>query len=362
MEVLDVRNVHEALPRAIDLLQQIGVRRESRNGPVLVAPVPVTTVYRRPTERVLFWPERDANPFFHLYESLWMLAGRNDLAPLLRYVTTFGQFSDDGRTLSGAYGYRWRKNWDDDQLAVIARRLRENPDDRRCVLQMWDCSYDLDADLKDIPCNLVITFQRDAAGALDMTVFCRSNDIILGAYGANAVHFSMLQEYLALWIGCAVGRYWQVSVNWHAYLDTLDKLKDLPRRIEGLYSVPSVAWDPYRSEGLRPISMVEPIDGESGDETIGRVDRLIAHLLLYADTDCRLPYELNDDEPWADVVLAMFRAHWAWRSLAAPERFTAADAALARADQAVDWVVAGRQWLARRMQRWSSAMSGAMAR
>ena len=69
MKVLQVRNVHEALPRALQLLDREGIRRESRNGPVIQGP-PVATVYMHPWERVLFWPERDANPFFHLYESL----------------------------------------------------------------------------------------------------------------------------------------------------------------------------------------------------------------------------------------------------------------------------------------------------
>src|SRR5690348_17067041 len=104
MRVLEARNAHDALPKGIRLMRNHGVSRDSRNGQVLQAPWPVTTVYTKPCERVMFWPERDANPAFHLYESLWMLQGRNDLSPLLRYVRDFGRFSDDGETLYGAYG------------------------------------------------------------------------------------------------------------------------------------------------------------------------------------------------------------------------------------------------------------------
>ena len=32
-----------------------------------------------PTKELLFDPDRDANPFFHFMEGLWMLAGFNDL-------------------------------------------------------------------------------------------------------------------------------------------------------------------------------------------------------------------------------------------------------------------------------------------
>ena len=94
---------------------------------------------------------------------------------------------------------------------------------------MWDAWEDLDRKGKDVPCNMIATVQRDSEGALDLTVFCRSNDIIWGCYGANAVHFSFLLEYLARRIGCPVGTYHQVSVNWHAYVDTLEKLRNLPR-------------------------------------------------------------------------------------------------------------------------------------
>jgi hypothetical protein len=50
-----------------------------------------------------------------------------------------------------------------------------------------------------------------------MTVFCRSNDLIWGAYGANAVHMSILQEYVACGLARPVGHYWQVSNNYHVY-------------------------------------------------------------------------------------------------------------------------------------------------
>src|ERR1041385_2620797 len=103
MHTLYVRNVHEALPRAIEHLLSEGIERDSRNGPVLMTEYPVTTVYTLPCERVLFHPQRDANPFFHLYEALWMIAGRRDLKPLLRYARNMGNYSDDGETLHGAY-------------------------------------------------------------------------------------------------------------------------------------------------------------------------------------------------------------------------------------------------------------------
>jgi hypothetical protein len=166
MITIESRNVNDALWAGARMLREIGVERESRNGPVLVAPGPVSTVYFKPTERVMLHPGRDANPFFHLYESLWMLAGRNDLAPLTEYVKNMSNFSDDGgKTQPGAYGWRWRNHFKSvnreqpftmggssvtrssnlDQISWAIQRLKADPNDRRVVIQMWDPRTDMAA-------------------------------------------------------------------------------------------------------------------------------------------------------------------------------------------------------------------------
>src|SRR6266699_4467253 len=305
MKIISARNVHEAFPLGLRLLRSPEMfRRESRNGPVIVAPYPVTTVYERPIERVLFWPLRDCNPFFHIYEALWMLAGRNDVAGPSRYAKNMANYSDDSETFHGAYGYRWRHHPDFsvtgafDQLSPIANTLKQNPDDRRSVLQMWNAYQDLGKLGKDLPCNLTATFQRDAEGKLDLTVFCRSNDIIWGAYGANAVHFSMLLEYMALWIGCPIGNYYQVSVNWHAYTEVLKKFDEWNPNL-----------DPYTNpyiKGVQPIPMAD-WSHAGGTETIGDLDYQIRTLLHYADTDtlCDTTPPKKENAPWMFHVRAV---------------------------------------------------------
>ena len=90
MKVFEVRNVSEALPKVIEYLVYQGRRETSRNGDVFVAETPTCIVYNQPTEKVLFSPLRDANPFFHLLESIWMLSGCNDAKFLNYYVKDFG--------------------------------------------------------------------------------------------------------------------------------------------------------------------------------------------------------------------------------------------------------------------------------
>ncbi len=258
MQVLNVRNVHDALIRGVDLLETENFKERTRNGVVYRAKTPVTTVYEKPKERVLFWEERDANPFFHFMEGLWMLTGRNDLDFVKGYARNMKNYSDDGETLWGAYGWRWRSYFGKDQLKIIIDRLKAEPEDRRCVLQMWDAKEDLNRDGKDVPCNTSIYFSEDHTGRLEMTVSNRSNDIIWGAYGANAVHMSMLQEYVAHAIGRPVGRYYQISNNYHAYIDIYEKLlkKLNDRDALDFYSIKyPMVGNPYEKHKVSPYSM-----------------------------------------------------------------------------------------------------------
>ena len=99
---ISARNVSMALSYGLDMLFSVGVEEPSRNGPVLACPEPCIITYHKPAERVVFSPIRDANPFFHLMESLWMLAGRNDLAWPVQFNKRFKEYSDDGKSLAGA--------------------------------------------------------------------------------------------------------------------------------------------------------------------------------------------------------------------------------------------------------------------
>lgn len=296
---IKTRNVNTAFKEIVGGIHSGSIpvtSTSSRNGGVLAVEEPVIITYSHPKERVLFNSVRDANPFFHVMESLWMLAGRNDVAPLSYYSSTIAKIaSDDGKTFNGAYGYRWRHADTSgqtyyaktDQLDVIVNHLKSQPNSRRAVLQMWNVEDDLlkigqpclnsqhaaedkgalffvqcqDCNgtrilgqSRDVCCNLSVLFAvrsgtcpncggtgevagggngwahdtaypcdkcggkpHDQPRYLDMTVFNRSNDLIWGCLGANAVHFSVLQEYMALNLGMEVGVYNQISNNLHVY-------------------------------------------------------------------------------------------------------------------------------------------------
>jgi thymidylate synthase len=336
MLTYEVENVHEALPVVLYDLSagKNVVERDSRNGRVLVFKEPVTVLYAEPTQRVMFHPLRDANPFFHLFESLWMLGGRNDVAWVAHYVKRMKEYSDNGDTFHGAYGHRWINHFGFDQLTQIIRALQANKDDRRCVLQMWDARADLGKQGKDFPCNTQAMFAIDHEGRLNMTVINRSNDIIWGAFGANAVHFSVLQEYMAAAIGVPVGRYWQVSNNFHAYLSTYEPLKELAvAPLTFPYGV-TTTWTPTKKVevDVEPYPLVNtPIKDWQQD----------LHLFLEAGAVPGL-----NDPFFTRVVTPMYWAHAAFKR----KEYTYALENIEQC-QASDWRKACTEWLLRRKEK-----------
>lgn len=196
---------------------------ETRNGGAWRFQTPLMFQFTKPRQRVLISKERNANPFFHAVEILWMLSGSNRLEPLQFFIKNFGDYSDNGITLNGAYGERWRYNFFHDQLAWAEKHLRENPSSRRCVIGMFDPDMD-HVDSKDIPCNTHLKFditkdKRDTS-FLNLYLSNRSNDIVWGMLGANYVHFTALQEYMANRLGIQMGTFTVVSFDAHVYQST----------------------------------------------------------------------------------------------------------------------------------------------
>ena len=226
MHVIHARNVNDAYVQGRTHLQEHGVVVSRRLGttPVLCKEVsyPVTTCYEQPTERVLYCPSRDANPFFHLMEAIWMFAGRSDVRWLTEYNKRMTEYSDDGYSFYGAYGNRWRNSGYGDQILTVIKKLKDDPTTRQATIMIGH-PRDTFAQTVDMPCNLVCAFNKVSTGKLNMTVFARSNDAIWGAYGANAVHFSMLHELVCIGADLPQGSMIQISNNFHEYVTVADK-------------------------------------------------------------------------------------------------------------------------------------------
>ena len=214
---LIVLNVNDAYDRGIRLVKSHGEMEESRNGDVLSLQGPCTITYINPRERVLFDPNRDANPYFHLMEAIWMLSGGKAAEWPVKFNKQMAEYANEAGEYDGAYGYRWRRHFGYDQIKEVVEMLKADPTTRRAVIAMYDARKDTqDQSSRDIPCNTHIYFRiRD--GYLDMTVCNRSNDAVWGAFGANAVHMSILQEVVAAMAEVGVGKYHQFTNNLHIY-------------------------------------------------------------------------------------------------------------------------------------------------
>jgi len=266
--VIMAQSVSNGLAMALYSLRADHDVRESRNGAVLAFRYPVLTEYEMPWRRVLFSPVRNANPFFHLMEALWMLAGRNDVWFPASFVPRMGGFSDDGKTLYGAYGHRWLFSFGFDQIRHAAHMLKKDPTSRRSVVAMWNSgawsphgntsdSIAAATGGKDVPCNTHMYFDR-RDGKLNMTVCCRSNDIIWGCYGANAVHFSILLEFMAAMVGCEMGVYRQFSNDLHLYPSNMPRDFDMELLENDLWGT-----DLYAKGLVTHMPLIDSANGET---------------------------------------------------------------------------------------------------
>jgi hypothetical protein len=208
---------------------------------------------------------------------------------------------------------------------------------------MWDATdidgvygaNDLEADVKDRPCNTHVYFrirEYDPIAAsegsepydrrLDMTVCCRSNDIIWGAYGSNVVHFSVLQEYVAARVGVGVGTYYQFSNNYHAYQDTLDKQE---------VSLPML--NPYKTRYCAYMAVVNHPD--SFDEEL--------HWFMedFPNGDAR-----NYRNPFfRHLAGPFFTAYALWKDKRRSDALECLDPLPSK----LDWKIAGYEWMQRRI-------------
>jgi thymidylate synthase len=294
------------------------ITANSRNGKVRTLTRPVCMAIARPQERVLFDKTRNANPIFHLMEALWMLAGNNDVAFPARFNGNIGTYSDDKEVFNAAYGYRWRHHFGYDQVERAIEMLKANPVDRRIVISMWDPYSDFGSNSLDIPCNQQM-MPRIVDGRLDMLTTNRSNDLIWGLMGANCVHLTILQEFMAAAIGVKMGFWRHVTNNLHVYERHWPLLGKVDRH------APAPLPGPY--PGFQPLVK---------DWRVFRAE-------------CQLLCEGQDDdftEPFFDGTVAPMVQSWEWYKRGDMER------ALydARCIDAPDWRKATVEWYTRRIK------------
>jgi len=191
---------------------------------------PAMFIFNNPRERFLTCPGRNIHPFFQILESIYILGGRGDVAWISKYLQNMEKYSDGEDQFHAPYGKRMRRVGDGrsfqydnrgfhDQFEHCYRYLDKDPDTRHAVMTFWDPVLDFyKVKTIDRPCNVGFHFLiRD--GKLDLTIFCRSNDIHFGLFNANVVQFSVMLESMAMLLGVPVGKQIHMINSLHYYTD-----------------------------------------------------------------------------------------------------------------------------------------------
>lgn len=228
-------NASSALPQLMHNVLNWGYDVPSRNGPCRELTMQQITL-EEPLPAEITTPGRKVSLPAQIAETMWLLAGRNDVEWLSHYLPRAKDFSDDGATWRGGYGPRLR-NWHGmgdrpvDQLAHVVQLLKDEPDTRRAVLQIYNPSIDAWPG-KDIPCNnWVHLLPRD--GKLHGHVAIRSNDLMWGWSGINAFEWTKLLQVVAGLTGLQVGSLTFSISSLHLYEPYWPKAQKIVKESEG---------------------------------------------------------------------------------------------------------------------------------
>jgi thymidylate synthase len=221
----------EALPVMLQHLLRDGDEVGSRQGERTVEVLYPRITLTRPWQREVLSPGRKASITAQIAETMWVLAGRNDVEWLGHYLPRAKEFSDDGQTWRSGYGPRLR-GWSAadgktqiDQLAEVVNLLRADHGTRRAVINLWDPSVDSTPG-KDVACTNWLHFLgRD--GYLNLHVATRSNDAIWGWSGINAFQWSALLEIVAGMTGMKMGKIHYSISSLHIYEKHWNRARDI---------------------------------------------------------------------------------------------------------------------------------------
>ncbi len=150
----------------------------------------------------------------------------------------------------------------------------------------------------------------------------------------------MLQEYLAARIGVQIGRYYQISNNFHAYTAELTKRRLL------ITMVPLTEFTPHYPE---PPPAVNPYDSYAvATSIVTQSEHFDADLQKFMGGGTALagPLELSyHNRFFPEIALPMFTAYKLWRAQQREEAYKR----LLQLPEQSDWVIASRAWMGRRM-------------
>lgn len=173
---------------------------------------------RDPRACLLRCSRRQPDLGFSIGQWLWVMGGQDDLAQIAFYNSDGRLFSDDGRTLHGAFGARMRNRSGDQLLSVLAR-LRRDPGTRRALIVFAQPS-DSWTSTRDHPCAISLQFLI-RGGRLEAITTMRSQSALMVLPYDGAL-FMTIQIWVAACLGVQPGVHTWLAHSFHIYEDEVD--------------------------------------------------------------------------------------------------------------------------------------------
>jgi len=166
--------------------------------------------------------ETKGTAFSCLGETLWYLAGSDQLDFIKYYLSNYRQFAERDGTIHGAYGPRLLSmRGKVDQIETVTNLLERKPSSRQAVIQLFNAE-DLLKPYNDIPCTCTVQFLI-RKGTLNTITHMRSNDAFLGL-PHDVFAFTFIQELVARTLRLKLGSYKHMVGSLHIYDSDKEKI------------------------------------------------------------------------------------------------------------------------------------------
>lgn len=165
-------------------------------------------------------------------------------------------------TIGTAYGYIVNKFNLTDKLI---QKLKENPNDRRMVMSLWQDDY---LETAVLPSCVWNSMWDVTDGKLNAIVTCRSNDVPLGM-PFNICQYAVLIHMLAQVTGLKPGKLYYNAKDLHIYVNQVDGIKEQIKRYHELgdFASPKLWLNPeikdfYQFDNSKELKDIKLIDYE----------------------------------------------------------------------------------------------------
>lgn len=227
-------NINALCHQMFDKILREGYVTDSRNGSCYELE-DVDFYLTSPRNRHLCLNGRKNNIFATMAETIWVLAGKDKIDPVMTFFLPRSRdYSDDGETWRGAYGPRI---FNGNQIRnVIEQFSSDGKHTRRACMTIWRPDMDTVDNIfyestKDIPCSTALWFWiRD--NKFNCKLQMRSNDALWGASAINIFEFTVLQEIIfsivrEMYPEIELGYYHHSAISSHLYEKTCKQARDV---------------------------------------------------------------------------------------------------------------------------------------